>query len=133
MPRKIIRYQKHLKLRARELRNNSTQAEIILWMHLKGKQVRGFDFHRQKPLSYYIVDFFCNELMLAIEIDGISHEGKEQKDTQRQKHLENIGISFLRFKDEDVHNHTENVMREIERWIDERVNTHPLRLAQDKH
>lgn len=71
--RKIIPYNPALKEKARELRNNSTISEIFLWQFLKGKQMLGYDFHRQKPLDEYIVDFFCNELMLAIEIDGESH------------------------------------------------------------
>lgn len=66
--RKIIPYNPALKEKARELRNNSTKTEILLWLNLKGKQMRGYDFHRQKPIDNYIVDFFCNELMLAIEI-----------------------------------------------------------------
>jgi very-short-patch-repair endonuclease len=57
----------------------------------------GYDFHRQKPLNEYIVDFFCNEIMLAIEIDGESHFGKEDHDETQQKKLENLGIRFLRF------------------------------------
>ena len=68
MRRKIIPYNPALKEKARELRNNSTKTEIMLWMYLKGKQMKGYDFHRQKPLDEYIVDFFCNELLLAIEI-----------------------------------------------------------------
>lgn len=114
MPRKIIPYDKHLKERARELRNNSTQAEIILWMHLKGKKINGYDFHRQKPLLHFIVDFFCNELNLAIEIDGVSHDGNEKKDEWRQNKLEAFGITFLRFTDLEVHQQTEEVMRKIE-------------------
>lgn len=72
--RKIIPYKPYLKQLARNLRNNSTVSEIILWKYLQGKQMKGYDFHRQKPLGNYIVDFYCNELMLAIEIDGDSHD-----------------------------------------------------------
>lgn len=68
--RKIIPYNPKLKLLARQLRNNSTPTEIRLWQHLKGKQMMGYDFHRQKPLDNYVADFFCNELMLALEIVG---------------------------------------------------------------
>ena len=74
MKRKIIPYNPKLKELARELRNNSTKAEIILWLKLKNKQLYGYDFHRQKPIDNYIVDFFCQELMLAIEVDGYSHQ-----------------------------------------------------------
>lgn len=83
--RKILRYNPALKEKARELRNNSTRTEILLWTFLKGKQLRGYDFHRQKPIDEYIVDFFCNELMLAVEIDGVSHIGKELYDAKRQR------------------------------------------------
>jgi len=77
----------------------------------------GYDFHRQKPIGKYIVDFFCNELMLAIEIDGISHEGREKYDKKRQKELEIMGIKFLRFDDDEVFYNIEKVLNTIENWI----------------
>ena len=116
--RKIIPYNPALKEKARELRNNSTRTEILLWTFLKGKQLRGYDFHRQKPIDEYIVDFFCNELMLAVEIDGVSHIGKELYDTKRQNRLEKLGVTFLRFNDEDVFYNCDYVVKEIEKWID---------------
>ncbi len=117
--RKIILYNPVLKQKARELRNNSTKTEILLWQQLKGKQMRGYDFHRQKPLDEYIVDFFCNELMLAIEIDGESHFGHEEYDKIRQERLESLGVKFLRFEDEFVYYNLEQVLKTIEKWIDE--------------
>lgn len=120
MKRKIIPYDPTLKEKARQLRNKSTVTEIMLWKCLKGKQMSGFDFHRQKPLSKYIVDFFCNELMLAIEIDGMSHSGQENYDKKRQQELENLGIRFLRFESDDVFFNLGKVLDEIESWI--RVN-----------
>ena len=77
----------------------------------------GYDFHRQKPLDKYIVDFFCNELMLVIEIDGDSHIGKEKYDKVRQNRLESVGIRFLRFDAMKVYYHTDSVLKEIEDWI----------------
>ena len=71
--RKIIPYDPKLKEITKKQRNTSTLSEILLWKQLKGKQMVGYDFHRQKPLDKYIVDFFCNELLLAIEIAGRSH------------------------------------------------------------
>lgn len=100
--RKLIPYNPSLKEKARAIRNNSTNTEILLWGFLKGRQIRGYDFHRQKPIDEYIVDFFCNELMLAIEIDGISHAGKEKYDSERQTKLEKLGVRFLRFDDDYV-------------------------------
>ena len=87
MKRKIIPYNPKLKLIARKLRNNSTKSEALMWNFLKGKQIRGCDFHRQKPIGNFIVDFYCSELLLAIEIDGESHYGNEEKDLKRQKEI----------------------------------------------
>lgn len=117
MSRKFFKYNPALKEKARELRNNSTKTEILLWKFLKGKQLRGYDFHRQKPIDEFIVDFFCPVLMLAIEIDGVSHIGKEIYDSERQVKLEKLGVRFLRFKDDDVFYNCDFVMKEIERWI----------------
>ena len=117
--RKIIPYNPKLKQLAKNLRNNSTLSEVLLWQHLKGKKMKGYGFHRQKPIGNYIVDFFCNELMLAIEIDGISHDEKINKDIKRQKQIESFGISFLRFDDIDVKINIEGVIVMIEEWIDE--------------
>ncbi len=121
MKKNFLKYNPALKEKARELRNNSTKTEILLWKFLKGKQLRGYDFHRQKPIDEFIVDFFCPELMLAIEIDGVSHIGNEEYDKERQSKLEKLGVKFLRFKDDDVFYSCDWVVKEIERWID--VNT----------
>jgi len=120
--RKILSYNPALKEKARQLRNDSTKTEILLWTFLKGRQLCGYDFHRQKPIDEYVVDFFCNELMLAIEIDGVSHIGKELYDAKRQSRLEKLGVRFLRFKDDDIFYNCDYVVREIEKWIDNNVN-----------
>ena len=86
----IIPYDPKLKDLARQLRKNSTLSEVLLWNYLKGKQMLGYDFDRQKLIDNYIVDFFCNELMLAIEIDGDTHNDKIDKDEFRQKKLEGL-------------------------------------------
>ena len=119
MRRTIIPYNPVLKEKARKLRNNSTFSEILLWNYLKRKQMKGYDFHRQKPIDNYIVDFFCNELYLAIEIDGESHYGNESRDERRQKKLEKLGVQFLRFDDLEVVHNLDGVLKRIERWIDE--------------
>ena len=77
----------------------------------------GYDFHRQKPIYNYIVDFFCSELMLATEIDGVTHDYKYEKDTIRQKELESFEVNFLRFKDIDVKTNMEGVLMSIRSWI----------------
>ena len=101
MANKIIPYNPKLKELARQLRENSTLAEVLLWQKIKQRGY-GVQFHRQVPLLEYIVDFYCHELMLVIEVDGDSHDFKDEKDAKRQKELEAQGITFLRFSDTDV-------------------------------
>jgi len=117
--RKIIPYNPKLKKYAKELRNNSTEAEIYLWLKLKGKQLYGYDFHRQKPIDNYILDFFCHELMLGIEVDGYSHDLVEiyNKDLVKEARMKELGISILRFTDNQVKNDMINVLRAIEYFI----------------
>lgn len=119
MRRKIIPYNPKLKERARALRNNSTFTEILLWNYLRGKQVLGCDFDRQRPIDNYIVDFYCKELNLAIEVDGESHHGNEIRDERRDKRLRELGVEVLRFDDLEVRYHTEFVLDKIEQWIKE--------------
>jgi len=89
----------------------------------------GYDFHRQKPLDNYIADFFCHELMLAIEVDGYTHilEDVQDKDEKKEKRLNELGVHVLRFPDSDVFNDIGNVLREIEAYIVEYEKTHPRR------
>ena len=118
--REIIGYERYLKELARKLRQNMTLGEVLLWQRLKRKQMRGYDFDRQRPIDRYIVDFYCKDLKLAIEIDGSSHDGEEAKvnDDIRQKRLESLGVRFLRFTDADVKRNIEMVVSSIEFWID---------------
>ena len=113
---RIINYEPRLKIIARILRKNSTLGEILLWQVIKGKKL-GYEFHRQVPIDKYIVDFYCHELMLAIEIDGITHNFKYDSDQDRQRKLENLGIHFLRFQEKDVRSNLEGVVFNIQEWI----------------
>ena len=79
----------------------------------------GYDFDRQKPIDQYILDFFCFELKLAIEIDGESHWQIGEEDRRRQSRLEELGIRFLRFPDIMVKRDMNNVLSSIQAWIDE--------------
>lgn len=117
--KKIIPYNRNLKELARQLRKNSTLSEVLLWKYLNGKQMLCYDFDRQKPIDDYIVDFFCSKLMLAIEIDGDTHNYKIEEDIMRQERLESLGIRFLRFTDKDVKQNIEGVVTTIENWIRE--------------
>ena len=115
MTRKIIPYDPRLKEYARYLRRNATLAEVLLWKALKGNKL-GFDFDRQRPIGRYIVDLYCKELELAIEIDGRSHDDKVDADRQRQQALELTGIRFLRFWDHEIKTDIGSVVRRIGEW-----------------
>ena len=101
MKNKIIPYNPKLKEYARVLRKNSTLSEVLLWQKIKNRAY-GVQFHRQVPLLEFIVDFYCHEIQLAIEIDGSSHDYKYQYDMSRQGLLEQYGVLFLRFTDKEV-------------------------------
>lgn len=129
MPKnKIFAYNPNLKSLARQLRINSTLSEIILWNNIKGKSY-GYEFHRQVPIDNYIVDFFCHELSLAIEIDGNTHDYNFDKDEIRQSKLESFGITFLRFNDIDIKRNLTDVLRSIEFKITEIEE----RITKEKH
>jgi very-short-patch-repair endonuclease len=119
MRRKIIPYNPRLTELARQLRNNSTKSEIYLWKHLSGKQMMGYDFHRQKPIDNYILDFFCYELMLGIELDGATHvfEDVVERDLKKQARLKELGITILRFNDNQVFHDIRNVLNAVEGFI----------------
>lgn len=122
-----IYYDKSLTKKARYLRNNSTLPEILLWNQLKREQIRKYDFHRQKPILHYIVDFFYYPLMLAIEVDGESHSSPAayEYDLNRQEQIEALGISFLRFHNDSIKHDMAIVLHTLHAYIDYYESTHP--------
>ena len=116
MPNTIIPYNPELRSLARQLRKNSTLAEVILWQHIK-KRAFGVQFHRQVPMLSYIVDFYCHEIGLAIEVDGSSHDFKYFYDAERQGKLEAYGVKFLRFTNDEVKNNLFSVLLAIEEKV----------------
>jgi very-short-patch-repair endonuclease len=117
----MLHYDPKLKKRSRELRNNNTLAEVLLWNQLKGRKMLGCSFLRQRPIDKYIVDFYCPKLGLVIEIDGESHRERFASDQVGQKNLEHLGLSLLRFHDHDVKRDMANVLRCILNWIEQRL------------
>ena len=107
------------KSRRKSLRRNMTRAEIVLWYSLKGKQLLGYKFRRQHGVDQYILDFYCPELNLAIEVDGESHSSGDarRRDAKRQKEIEVYGIRFLRFTDDEVLGNPDRVVDAIERKV----------------
>jgi len=115
---KIIPYNPKLKEYARQLRNDSTLAEVLVWENIKNRAL-GVQFHRQVPMLNYIVDFYCHELMLAVEIDGNSHDYRYFEDADRQNKLEEYGVQFIRFSDSDVKNNMFSVSMSLEEKVKE--------------
>jgi very-short-patch-repair endonuclease len=135
MRRKIIPYNSNLKQLARKLRNDSTLGEVLLWNELKNKLFYGFDFHRQKPLLNYIVDLYCYELDLVIEIDGQYHNWEEQcdKDIIRDEELGTYGLTIIRFTEHDVRKDMQSVLRTIEQHVFERNSELVIDNPPEKH
>ncbi len=111
-------YRKDLKPYARNLRAAMTEAEQHLWRRLRGKQIGGVQFYRQKPLLSFIVDFYCPAAKLVIEVDGSQHfdDAAKTKDGERDAQLASIGLHVLRFDDRQVLQETENVLGVIFEW-----------------
>jgi very-short-patch-repair endonuclease len=117
--RPIIPYSPRLKQFARRLRKEGTMGEALLWTQLQKRQQKGFRFHRQRPIDQYIVDFYCEDLRLVIEIDGSSHdESRYDRDQARQARLEQLGLYVLRFSEQDVQRDLLAVVEAIRDWID---------------
>jgi very-short-patch-repair endonuclease len=104
---------------AAELRKNLTPAENILWNKLRNRQVLGYRFRRQHPISEVVVDFFCYEAKLVIEVDGEVHSTPYQKerDIERTNILKSFGLKEIRFRNEDVMNNIAIVLNKIEREL----------------
>ena len=123
-----IYYNPALKGLARELRNNMTFAEKATWRMLNGKQFNGYDFHRQKPIGEFIADFYCYDLRLVIEIDGITHLDEDviRKDRIKSQYFTSIGLNILRFSDDLVLGNWMMVEKELIQYIKDFENaTHP--------
>jgi very-short-patch-repair endonuclease len=106
-------------LLAKRLRGRMTQAEILLWDKLKNKQFKGYKFRRQHPIHHFIVDFYCHELKLIIEIDGKYHDSEEQKskDINRSELLAFQGLREIRFTNEEIINTLDFVLKKLEEQI----------------
>ena len=130
---RYLPYNKNLKQLSRNLRNDSTFAEIIQWNELRAAKF-GYTFNRQKPILNYIVDFYCKPWNLVIEVGGISHWDEDQikKDEIRQAELENLNLRFIRFDDNDVLRDRENVIRTIEFTIEELEEKYPMAKRRKK-
>jgi very-short-patch-repair endonuclease len=102
--------------KAEELRNNMTDAEEVLWTHLRKSQL-GVRFKAQHPIDKFIVDFYCHNVKLVIEVDGSIHELQKEYDINRSDELNNLGLNVIRFTNEEVLNDIELVIDEIKKSL----------------
>jgi very-short-patch-repair endonuclease len=105
--------------RCKELRNNSTPQEIIVWSRLRAKRFHNLKFKRQYPLGRYIIDFICLDKKLIIEIDGSQHKEENQDiyDKERARYLESLGFRIIRFWNNEVNTNIDGVFLKIEEFI----------------
>ena len=111
----MLPYNKNLKNLARDLRKNATDAERRLWSKIRGKQLKEYQFYRQKNIGDYIVDFYCPAAKLIVEIDGGQHYAEENivKDEARDKFFSDLGFRVLRYSNSDVFKNFEGVVTDI--------------------
>ena len=123
MEKQILKYNRNLKNTARHLRKNMTESEQVLWSRLRGKQILGVQFFRQKPFDNFIVDFFAPKGKLVVEVDGSQHAEKDHtlRDRQRDDCLADLGIRVLRFNSREVLKNTDAVIEIIFRIMTERL------------
>ena len=112
---------KELLARSRSLRKGYVLSEVIFWKQVRNKEFYQIDFDRQRIIGNYIVDFYIKSLGIVIEIDGSSHNDKEEYDGKRQQFLESLDLKVYRISDFRVKNDLLNVMKELEEYIIEYV------------
>ena len=119
----MLKYNPRLKANARQLRQNLTDGERVLWQRLRGKQLSDVQFYCQKPIGHYIVDFYAPKAKLVIEIDGSQHLAAPQveKDRERDEYLGRLGLTVLRINGRQVLKETEAVMEFIYQAITKRL------------
>ncbi len=105
-----------IKEKRRDLRNNMTASEKLLWSELKNDKLR-YRFRRQFSIGYYIVDFYCPKKKLAIELDGEVHVSQKEYDQIRDKFMKEFGILVVRFQNNDIRNNLNMVLKQIKELL----------------
>lgn len=111
---KYLPYNPALRDRAKALRQAGILHEALLWLQLKSNKLNGLDFDRQKIIGNYIVDFYCAEKDVVIEVDGRSHDSKQEEDAQRDQFLNRLGLTVIRLSAKDVLQNMEGVVAFLE-------------------
>ena len=123
------------KEKRRRLRKKTSSSVKIVWTYLRRKQILDERFLRQFSVDFYVLDFYCPRLRLAIEIDGDSHFINQEAidyDKERQDYIENLGITFLRFTNAQVNQSNDDVINEITNKVKELQNRNPPRPSLSK-
>jgi very-short-patch-repair endonuclease len=107
-----------IKDKSKKLRKKMTETEKILWSKIRNRKVNGKYFRRQHPYGIYILDFFCFEANLVIEVDGLIHLSKHEYDLERTIYLESSGLTIIRFRNADIENRIEWVLEKIQQVVD---------------
>ncbi len=104
---------------AKLLRKDMTATEKLMWQVLRRNSLKGYYFRRQHPIAWYVADFYCHDAKLVVELDGEVHDFEDIKrhDAERDELMRGLGITVLRFKNEDVRGNVDEVVREIERHL----------------
>lgn len=108
---------KELLLKARSLRKGYNLSEVLFWKQVRNRTFHGLDFDRQRIIGNYIVDFYVKSLGIVVEIDGSSHDFKEEYDDKRIEFLESLDLKVIRIADSRVRSDIANVMKELEDYI----------------
>jgi very-short-patch-repair endonuclease len=114
----MVRFRARPTRRARELRNNATDAEKQLWYHLRNRQLDGHKFSRQMPVGPFICDFMCRQARLVVELDGGQHDAAAGRDEERTRFIESEGYRVIRFWNNDVLGNMDGVLTEILRVLE---------------
>ena len=110
---------------AKILRDNMTTCEKLLWERVKQKQICGLRFRRQHPIDFFIVDFYCHEAKLVIELDGEIHNQQREYDDGRSAEMEKYSIKVIMFNNSEIENNIEEVIKKIENEINGRIQSPP--------
>ena len=104
-------------IRARNLRENMTNAENILWNRIRNNQLLGFRFKAQHPVAGFIADFYCHKAKLVIEADGLIHQTRKEYDMDRDNVFNDLGLTVIRFSNEEIENSPDSVIQTITNFL----------------
>ncbi len=117
--------------RAKQLRHTMTPAEHALWQHLRGNRLAGLHFRRQQVIDGLIVDFYCHQAGVVVEVDGPVHEGQVDYDDSRTRWLEGRGLRVIRYTNAEVEANLDAVLAHIQTTCVERISAKPPSSAHD--